>query len=195
MSVCLSVCLISLQANAFVWNEVGDAGRLPNTAQVPVGVGPLTQINGNYGFITDVDMYKIFISDPSVFVAEVTSFTPEDDDGISDSQLSLFDANGVYILQDDDGGVGLLSKIDGFVGSAGNYFLAISDFDNDPVPDTIGEQIIDWDDESESITTGTYEIALEGATAASVPSVTTYCWLVLMLVGLYLAQRTSIRSI
>lgn len=45
------------RAEAQVWNEVGDAGDLPATAQVTVGNGGLTTINGNLAAPDDVDMY------------------------------------------------------------------------------------------------------------------------------------------
>src|SRR5919201_1616449 len=36
-------------ARALPWNEVGDAGELPATAQVPIGLGALTSISGSIG--------------------------------------------------------------------------------------------------------------------------------------------------
>ena len=45
------------RAEAQVWNEQGDAGDLPGTAQVTVGSGGLTTINGNLANKADVDMY------------------------------------------------------------------------------------------------------------------------------------------
>lgn len=36
----------SFAVNAQTWAEAGDAGPIPATAQVPGGVGPLLQIDG-----------------------------------------------------------------------------------------------------------------------------------------------------
>lgn len=46
-------------AHAQSWNEVGDAGDMIATAQVTVGAGPFTTLNGALGSAGDVDMYCI----------------------------------------------------------------------------------------------------------------------------------------
>src|SRR5215470_2717087 len=48
-------------ASPVTWAEVGDAGELPGTAQVPTGVGTLDAITGTIGF-HDVDLYEIFLT-------------------------------------------------------------------------------------------------------------------------------------
>lgn len=45
------------RAEAQVWNEQGDAGDLPATAQVTAGSGGLTTINGTLASPLDIDMY------------------------------------------------------------------------------------------------------------------------------------------
>ena len=57
----LVVALLALapfhRAEAQVWNEQGDAGDLPGTAQTTIGNGGLTTINGQLANPSDVDMY------------------------------------------------------------------------------------------------------------------------------------------
>ena len=51
-------------AGAIPWTEVGDAGDLPASAQVPMGSGLLTSIFGSIPSTsaTDADMYRLHIS-------------------------------------------------------------------------------------------------------------------------------------
>src|SRR5437016_4480378 len=57
------------RAHAQTWNEAGDAGDLPATAQVTTGAGALTSIHGNLASPSDVDMYCIHVPDPAgVFI-------------------------------------------------------------------------------------------------------------------------------
>jgi len=108
------------------WTEEGDATDLP-PGQETVGDDPLTAIHGNLD-LDDADMFCITVTDPATFSATtcgVTSF---------DTQLSLFDADGLGVSFDDDdpGGCGLQSTVTGaFVTGAGTYLLAISSYDWD----------------------------------------------------------------
>jgi MYXO-CTERM domain-containing protein len=133
-------------AQAQVWVEAGDAGDMPGTAQIPAGIGNLLSITGQLSNGADIDMYQIFIHDAAAFIAEVTAFAG----GSTDSQLYLFNANGVGIAFDDDSGLGLFSRLSNDhtinVGGApdnigqsnlilnagvGVYYLAITKFDTD----------------------------------------------------------------
>lgn len=79
------------------WNEVGDAGDLPASAQVPLGVGSLDMINGFIFGLYDVDMYMIQINDPATFGAEtVTNGT------FFDTKLWLFDMHGNGVVFNND---------------------------------------------------------------------------------------------
>jgi len=127
----------TLDVTPFTWNEtldgLGDAGELPGSHQTPQGSGAM---GGIAGALTsgDVDMYLIEICDSAGFTAStITTAT-------FDSQLFLFDANGLGItLNDDTGGAG--SFISGaFVPQPGNYYLAISQYDRDPV-DELGQEL------------------------------------------------------
>ena len=112
-------------ANAQVWSEVGDAGELAASAQVVAGSGPLSFILGSLGE-SDVDMYKIRIDDPSLFLAQHTSIFN------FDSQMWLFNLDGTGVAFNDDTN-GLRSQISAPAVAAGDYLLAISGFDRDAV--------------------------------------------------------------
>lgn len=112
-----------------VWNEQGDAGELPGTAQVPIGSGPLTGITGTRA--SDADMYLIRIVDAVGFGA-----TTNNGGSAPDTQLFLFDAAGIGITHNDDdpGGGTLLSTITGaFVPGPGDYLLTVSSYNYDPL--------------------------------------------------------------
>lgn len=103
-------------------NELGDAGDLPGSAQaLPAGT---TSILGNLLSGNDVDMFG-FSWDGGLFTAEATFAD-------FDTQIFLFDAGGSLLFENDDGGVGLLSLLSENL-AAGDYFLAITEFDNDPL--------------------------------------------------------------
>jgi len=117
-----------------IWDEHadggGDAGDLPATAQVPIGSGPLTTITGLIEFEgSDADMYYIHIDDPANFRAQTWP------NSIIDTQLWLFDEDGIGITFNDDdpsGAGGLQSTITGvFVPGPGNYYLVVSPYDWD----------------------------------------------------------------
>jgi hypothetical protein len=111
------------------YTETGDAGDLPTTAQVCAGSGPVSRIVG--GLSTgDVDMYAINICDVTAFSATTVGGS------YVDTQLFLFDALGRGVTHNDEDPSGLYSQstITGaFVPGPGVYYLAISEYDRDPV--------------------------------------------------------------
>jgi len=131
------LCLAAVMAMATcaygqVWDEQvdggGDAGDLPGIAQVPAGGGALTTITGLIGAGGDADMFLIHIDNPGIFQAKTWPGTS------IDTQLWLFDANGIGVSfnDDDPGGAGLQSTITGaFVPGPGDYYLAVSTYDRD----------------------------------------------------------------
>lgn len=170
--------LAAVPATAQVWVEDGDAGDLPATAQVPECPSELIGINGQIASDADVDMYCITIVDPGAFSATTCGITT------FDTQLWLFDVdgNGVTFDDDDPGGCGLQSTITGaYVPGPGQYFLAISPYNNDalnPVGDLIWANspfsverapdgpgapgpVASWT--ATGFSTGDYQIALTGA--------------------------------
>ncbi len=113
--------------------EVGDAGSLPATAQIPGGAGPLTSIGGSLSQSDQEDMYEVCITDHNAFSAHVdgaqTTF---------DTQLFLFAQNGLGVYSNDDDGAifvpSLLPSGDPNSPTAdGIHYLAISEFDNDAI--------------------------------------------------------------
>jgi hypothetical protein len=126
------LALTALTATALAqvdWTEQGDAGDLPETAQA-TGTDtstPLSTISGALD-ANDVDMFAIYIADPSAFRAETNTTTTN-----FDSQLWLFDVNGNGIVHDDDSAGGLRSRItnaNNCIPGPGIYYIAIS---RDPI--------------------------------------------------------------
>jgi hypothetical protein len=123
----LTIGALTLSASAQIWYEQGDAGDLPETAQ-STGSGTLSQIQGSLD-VNDVDMYAIYITDPAAFSASTVR------GATWDTQLFLFDANGVGVVAEDDTG-GLQSTIDntaGCITAPGLYYLAITRYNKDPL--------------------------------------------------------------
>jgi subtilisin-like proprotein convertase family protein len=115
-----------------------DAGDTIETAAVLDGDGALNAIFGTLAS-ADSDIFAINICDPANFTA--TTF-PAVAGGITDSQLFLFDSNGMGIAHNDDipdgseGDATALSRLtSSFVASlpAGTYYLAVTAYNRDPV--------------------------------------------------------------
>lgn len=135
MLVFFSVAQASSYSDSLVqvssYFEVGDAGNLPTSAQAVTGSGIISDIYGTLSSNNDVDMFKIYIYDPSNFYAS----TINDNTTVYDTQLFLFDENGYGVLGNDDYSDTWKSYLSSFEGEPGIYFLAISSWDNDPVSD------------------------------------------------------------
>jgi hypothetical protein len=173
----LMATLFSSYSYAQVHVEIGDAGNLPATAQVIQDVPALTGVNGTLG-TADQDMYKFRVTG-GVFTATVSFLTPG-----ADSQLFLFDSTGMGLFANDDAfALAGPSQITATL-AAGDYYLAISEFNFDPIssgglifPDNFlgqiaatgpgaGSPVTDWT--ASSGDGFTYEITLTNA--AGIPS-------------------------
>lgn len=124
--------LISAASAQGGWIEVGDAGRLPGTAQITVGTGSLTSISGTLLDDTDVDVYRIILAGGGTFSATTFGLTSVD------TKLFLFDVTGRGAYVNDDANVFTLQSTlpagDPLTpAQAGVYYLAIAGFDIDPV--------------------------------------------------------------
>ncbi len=102
IAVIALMCFVG-PASAYIWTEAGDAGELPGTAQGTFGTGPLTEITGDLEFdivtgIYGVDLYRIRITDASLFVA----LTSDGAANVSDPVLWLFDDGGHGVYMNDD---------------------------------------------------------------------------------------------
>ncbi|CAG0985330.1 hypothetical protein PHYC_01990 [Phycisphaerales bacterium] len=124
----------------YAWNEIvdggSDAGDLPFSAQAPVGSGTLNAIAGDMG-ADDADMFLIEICD-------VFSFSATTVGGAGfDTQLFLFNLDGTGVTHNDDSG-GVQSTITNiFVPANGQYYLAVSRYDHDPINDGAAEIWLD----------------------------------------------------
>ncbi|MCC6950853.1 MAG: DVUA0089 family protein [Phycisphaerales bacterium] len=114
-------------------NGQADAGQELNSAQVPTGSGPFTSISGGFDWIGDCDIYQINVCD----VANFSATTALNTDPFFDTRLFLFDSTGAGVTYNDDVPAGtpgddtLLSHITGaFVPATGNYYLAVTQFDD-----------------------------------------------------------------
>jgi hypothetical protein len=106
---------------------------LPGTATPVDGSGPVTQITGTLG-ASDADMYRIHLCEPANFSASTVGGTT------MDTQLWLFRADGTGITMDDDDPTAGTTHLQSLLSStytaslaAGDYYLAISQYDKDAV--------------------------------------------------------------
>lgn len=131
------------------WDEVGDAGSLPGSAQTVLGTGPVGQIRGSLATTAfggdQQDMYLINITGPTAVLGGPFVATTDSSLGGStsfDSALWLFDANGLGLLGTTSatfsGGAATLGNFatDGtglVITTPGLYYLAISVADSVPL--------------------------------------------------------------
>ncbi len=211
---CLGLLLVinlSLSSNplrAGAWAEINDAGDLPGTAQITLGVGSLDFITGEIFTSNDKDMYKISISDPATFSAIVIG-----GGSLLNSQLYLLDPLGSGVYGNDDiTAVNQLSTLpagdpNGPL-AAGDYLLAISGYDNDPLSgavETFTDNLLGVQTPTTAVVVngwspgvstfgGTYTIALTGAEFATIPEPDTLVLFAAAMVGMILSHRRGRKS-
>jgi hypothetical protein len=177
-------------ATGAVLAEWGDAGDLPETAQISATVDPsstpLDAITGTIEVDDDQDMFEIFISDPANFSATTTNAQT----GVEDTMLYVFDADGRGVVANDDTSLAVYTSTlpaGSITTPAGVYYLAVSLLFNSPVsasgdifelneleasttavgPNGAGgSDPIDGWDVFAFVGPGTYQIDLTGATFA-----------------------------
>lgn len=97
IAMCLVVMLFATSASAVpvTWNESGDAGNTPGTAQTPIGSGQLDIIIGTLSPATDTDVFRIYIPNPDIFALNMigTSLTPYEALG-NDTEVYVLDEAG-----------------------------------------------------------------------------------------------------
>ena len=120
LPVAITMLTIASAAHAQIWNEVGDAGDLPVTAQSTVGTGLLASIKGALGSPTDVDMYCIQVPDPTGFIAALQCVV------IQGPNLWIFDATGkgVGASTTCQGGDKRVTSV--LVNLPGTYYVAVA---------------------------------------------------------------------
>lgn len=184
----LAISLAGVSQGA-IYLESGDTGQLPAASQDATGTGPLLEIRGSLIDGFDVDMFRIWITAPSSFLAQ----TLESPFFVSDPQLFLFDSSGAGVYMNDDGdGLGSQSFLPPAHPAGpflpGFYYLAIGWFDNEPLtgaskmflegpganrpdPATAGMPLTSWNNDfSGRIDLPTdYVILVDGVTAIPEP--------------------------
>lgn len=124
--------LYSQFAFAAIWNETGNAGPLPATAQNTLGTGSLEAILGELVELDEVDTYLIRIVNPFAFSAATVGGLGT----VADPKLFLFNINGVGVYMNDDANGSQSQLPAGHPLSptmAGLYYLSIARFDNTPL--------------------------------------------------------------
>jgi hypothetical protein len=116
------MALLGFAAGAYAqaWNEAGDAGSLPATAQVTVGQGPLTAIHGALASDSDVDMYCIQVQAPTSLIVALQCVV------IQGPNVWLFDATGKGVAANSMCVGGDKRILGTFVVAAGKYYVAVS---------------------------------------------------------------------
>ncbi|MEO5618216.1 MAG: hypothetical protein ABIS67_10625 [Candidatus Eisenbacteria bacterium] len=122
----LATLAIASSASAQIWNETGDAGEFPGTAQTTVGPGAITEINGNLAAAADVDMYCIRVTNPSGFFASLQCVVNQGPD------LRIFNSAGIgvsanYLCQS---GAKFVSGA--FATTVGTYYLTVTFHGREP---------------------------------------------------------------
>jgi hypothetical protein len=200
---CLMLALTVFATASSIWNEgdngEGNAGGKPNSANITVGIGSLTDIIGKLGDVsTGADMYEIYISDPAIFSATSTGNTGNP---VVDPALYLFNASGDGLFGNDNiSGTDLQAQIpagtlDAL--SAGLYYILIAPSGNLP-EDKNGNSIFGSITGTTGVVTGSgaviksyggtpnpddsgkgYDIQLTGAEFAETPEPSTLAFTVL----------------
>jgi hypothetical protein len=131
-------------ASALYWNESSDAGESLNTAAT---LGPLDQYEGITGQLwNDVDLFRFEINYYGAFFkASTLGGAPQ-----LDTQLFLFDANGLGLVENDDHAGYVQSYIEMHL-TQGIYYLGISRFDRDPIYDANDPNSLIFDDPISSL--------------------------------------------
>jgi hypothetical protein len=163
--------------------EQGDAPELL-PGQLTVGVGSLDAIQGSIATSSDADLFCILVVNYQAFRATTHNGLGT----LADTQLFLFNANGMGVTHNDDdpgGGTFRSTLTSQFLTSNGVYYLGISAYNRDPQspngliwnntpfnverqPDGPGAPgpLSSWTGVSG---TGTYEITLSGCEFCAVP--------------------------
>ena len=120
---------LALPAGAFAASENGDAGELPGTAQ-DLTSAPVDAIDGSIGGDSDQDLYRVCLEGGGGFSATTVGGSE------LDTQLFLFDANGLGVYANDDSQAtrqSTLPALDPRTPAApGVYLLAVTPYDRDP---------------------------------------------------------------
>lgn len=134
LSLVLALVVSTGTANASIIHENTDVGaKLNNHGNAgEVALWATTQIDGKMG--SGADLWEFFFAggDLAITTVDTTPWTRRNP--LDDSQLFLFDSNGIGISANDDiDDFNWLSSLSLLNLSAGTYYLGISGYDVDPI--------------------------------------------------------------
>ena len=126
----IAVIFLAFAPGALAVSESGDAGGMPSTAQ-DLGSAAVTEIAGSFTDGADVDVYHLCLSNGASFSASTVGRTA------LDTQIFLFDSQGFGVYANDDAapmvrGSWLPANHRFSPTTGGEYYLALSSFNNDP---------------------------------------------------------------
>jgi hypothetical protein len=129
IAILTAALFLALPAGAFAASEDGDAGDLPGTAQ-DLTSAPVDAIDGSIGGDSDQDLYRVCLEGGGGFSATTVGGSE------LDTQLFLFDADGLGVYANDDSEAtrqSTLPALDPRTPAApGFYLLAVTPYDRDP---------------------------------------------------------------
>lgn len=161
-SIALFFTFLVTSVSAVSWNDIGDAGNTPLTAQTPIGIGALDTIIGTISSGTDTDVFRIYIPDPNIFAVTMDGTALSGD---NDTELYILDALGNLVFNDDDGGPGWLSQVDAgdLAGRPGGiYLVAYNQFSSIPENSQLSP-VTGWSFLNNPSQTATVQLNLTGA--------------------------------
>jgi hypothetical protein len=103
------------------WAEPNDLPWFARSIDLPFNSIPVPRYTEIEPTGADIDWYRFEVAGGRTLVAEIIG-------GELDSLIVLFDAQGNLVDFDDDGGVGLLSKLQVSIADTGMYYLAVTTY-------------------------------------------------------------------
>lgn len=159
LALAIAAATLPHLALAGVWNEVGDAGNTPGTAQTTIGAGSLSTIFGTLSPAVDTDVFKVYVNNTAAFSITMNGTALSAD---NDTELYVLDLLGNLLFSDDDNGAGLLSQLNAgefSSNAAGYYLIAYNLFSSSP----IGSPVTGWSVSPSPAQTGSVQLNLTGA--------------------------------
>jgi PEP-CTERM motif-containing protein len=171
IALCLAVTLFATRASAVpvTWNESGDAGNTPGTAQTPIGTGQLDIIIATLSPATDTDVFRIYIPNPDIFALNMigTALTPYEALG-NDTEVYVLNEVGNLVFNHDGADLAQVNAGQLAGMPAGVYLIAYNLFSSVPTNSQLNP-VIGWDVNPYKSQTGTVYLNLTGAEFVAAP--------------------------